>query len=172
MGKITKNNYRNSLRIKEKVAYICTPQTRVFGPGGSGKAFIHTLKKQSRIFFRKSFADHKKVVCLHPLKTATSEAKKFIKIMFIVVDWGLKKNFQKKTQKNIAGSKKGFYICTRLAIEIARRDKKTSSLTYWIDSVAGYWKRYPATKKRTDCFEYQKLNFLWPLKSTECLRTF
>ena len=41
--------------------------------------------------------------------------------MFIVVDLKCETQLSKKLQKNIARNEKGFYICTRLAIEFAEK---------------------------------------------------
>ena len=62
----------------------------------------------------------------------------------------MRKNFQKNFQKHCREQKRVLYLhplSRRVCWE--RQKQKTSSLTYWIDSVAGWRKRRPA-QKRTD----------------------
>lgn len=50
--------------------------------------------------------------------------KRFIEMVFLGVDRSVKKNFRKKLSKTLCGSKKGLYICTRLAIGFAEEKEK------------------------------------------------
>lgn len=122
--KIVQKKYELILSVKEKGLYICTPQTRDLWFWGSGKSSFTSFETESENFLKKCFAYWKKVVCLQPQKTVTLRAAGSLKTVFEIADLEGEKKLSKKLSKTLGGSKKGLYICTRLAIEFAERQKK------------------------------------------------
>ncbi|WP_157487214.1 hypothetical protein [Gelidibacter algens] len=94
---------------KEKGLYICTPQTRWLRPPRARKnVHVQTKKRKDKILRKKSFADQKRGCMFAAAKNGNVGSGEFIKIMFVVVDWSVKKNFQKKLSKTLRGTEKGF----------------------------------------------------------------
>ncbi|MBA6154567.1 hypothetical protein [Gelidibacter maritimus] len=61
---------------------------------------------------------------MQPQKTVTLGAAGSLKTVFEIADLEGEKKLSKKLSKTLGGSKKGLYICTRLAIEFAGRQEK------------------------------------------------
>ena len=71
------------------------------------------VKKSQKKVLKNFVCKGKRCVYLQPLKTGTFGESGSLQGWFVFDRKG-GKNFREKRQKNIAGIKKGFYICTRL----------------------------------------------------------
>ena len=119
-------------------------------PKGLKNVHWHPKKKKFK-FFQKKVCGSKKGCIFAAAKNGNAGSERVHqKSCLAKSDWRVRKNFQKNFQKHCREQKRVLYLhplSRRVCWE--RQKQKTSSLTYWIDSVAGWRKRRPA-QKRTD----------------------